>query len=274
MQLSGIVTLLTDFGTRDAWAGIMKGVLAGIAPDVRTIDLTHEIPPQSVRTGALALLSAVSYFPQGTIHVAVVDPGVGSERHALLVVTESAYLIGPDNGLLAPAAEKLGIRQIRRLDRPRYFLHPVSATFHGRDVFAPVAAHLANGEPVEALGSAAEEMKPLELPRALVTTDAIYGEVVGIDRFGNLVTNVPAVELGRADSRDIAVVVAPQHSGSAEPAAPVRIALVDAYAAVEVGQALAIVGSADLLEVSIRDGDAAAGLGATLGDSVTVLLRR
>src|SRR5712691_5770640 len=153
MRVNGIITLTTDFGTRDAYVGVMKGVVLGICPAARLIDLSHEVPPQAVRLGALLLRSAVEYFPSGTVHLAVVDPGVGGARQPVLAVTERALLVGPDNGLLAPAAALLGVRAVHRLEREAFFRQPVSQTFHGRDVFAPVAAHLAGGATPDAFGS-------------------------------------------------------------------------------------------------------------------------
>src|SRR5215470_7388033 len=178
MQASGIITLLSDFGSRDAYVGIMKGVMLGICPAARLVDLTHEVPAQAVQLGALGLRSAVAYFPVGTVHLAVVDPGVGSVRHPVAVIGERAILVGPDNGLLAPAAATLGAYSVRRLTCSELFLQPVSATFHGRDVFAPVAAHLAAGTPPHALGPELPALQPLSLPAPRVDTSTIHGEVI------------------------------------------------------------------------------------------------
>ncbi len=196
MRPSGIITLLTDFGTRDTYVGIMKGVALGICAPARLVDLTHEVPPQAVPLGAVLLRSSVGFFPEGTVHVAVVDPGVGSARAAVVATTERAFLVGPDNGLLAPAAAVLGLRSVHRLSNEAYFRHPVSAKFHGRDVFAPVAAHLAAGAPPEAFGDAVAGLAPLDLAEPKRDGAGLHGEVIQVDRFGNLITNISAAALG------------------------------------------------------------------------------
>src|SRR5262249_52128236 len=149
-----VIALTTDFGYEDPFVGIMKGVILGINPDARIVDVTHGIAPQEVRGGALALNYAAQYFPPETIHVAVVDPGVGTDRRPILIEGEDAFFIGPDNGVLSLAAEQKKPRRVVELANERYRLNPVSATFHGRDVFAPAAAHLSLGTPVESFGPA------------------------------------------------------------------------------------------------------------------------
>ena len=197
MQASGIITLLTDFGSRDAYVGIMKGVALGICPAARLVDLTHEVPPQAVRVGALLLRSALGYFPDGTVHLAVVDPGVGSARNPVAVLGERAILVGPDNGLLAPAATALGSYVVRRLTCQQLFRRPVSATFHGRDLFAPVAAYVDGGTSLEEIGAEIEDYVRFEIPRprSVETRGVIEGRIIHIDRFGNCVTNFTEAEL-------------------------------------------------------------------------------
>src|SRR2546428_5440790 len=170
-----IIPLTTDFGAADPFVGIMKGVIVGRAPTARVVDLTHGIPPHDVLAGALVLRHSVPYFPRGTIHLAVVDPGVGSERRALCVETTGALLVGPDNGLLSLAAPRGEIRRIMHLTEEHVFLSPRSATFHGRDVFAPVAAALAAGTPVEKLGSEVRDMQRLDLPPGVREARALRG---------------------------------------------------------------------------------------------------
>jgi len=257
---TAIVTLLTDFGMRDAYVGIMKGVILGIAPQARLVDLTHEVPAQDVTAGALLLRSAIEFFPPGTIHVAVVDPGVGSERRPLLVVTERGVLVGPDNGLLHPAAVACGLRELRVLDRAERFRRPVSRTFHGRDVFAPVAAHLACGTPPAELGSPATGMVELPLPAPRRDGGVVHGEVIYVDRFGNLVTNIPAAELASFPAQNLSVNVAGV-SG---------IPIASSYAAAPEGALLAITGSWGLIEVAVRNGSAAQRLGAGRGAAVSL----
>jgi len=255
-----VVTLLTDFGTHDTYVGIMKGVILGISPDVRLVDLSHEVPPQGVVPGALLLKSAVRYFPAGTIHLAVVDPGVGSARDAIAVFTDSGVLVGPDNGLLHPAASLLGLRETRRIECEKLFRHPVSRTFHGRDIFAPVAAHLATGIAAEEIGPLVPQLTPLTLPEPVTKPNETVGEVIYVDRFGNLVTNIPAAALKRLDA-SVAVVRLPDGTD---------LPIVNAYAEAPEGKPLAIVGSWEQIEIAVRNGNAAQRLRIGSGTSVKV----
>ncbi len=255
-----VITLLTDFGLSDAYVGIMKGVMLGICPAARLVDLTHDIPPQGIIPGALVLRNAVRFFPAGTTHLAVVDPGVGSARDPIAIVTERGVLVGPDNGLLHPAALAMGVREVRRLERTDLFRQPVSHTFHGRDIFAPVAAHLAAGWPPHELGSLLPAPRPLVLPAPRCEPGRVDGEVMYIDRFGNLITNIPATALAGFPTPEVSVSIR-----------GVRIApIVAAYAAVPEGSLLAIIGSWGVLEVAVRDGSAAEHLAADIGTAVTV----
>lgn len=255
-----IITLLTDFGTADAFVGIMKGVILGINPDARIVDLTHAVPPQHILVGALMLRSAVSAFPPGTIHVAVVDPGVGSTRRPILIETESGFLIGPDNGILSPAAAALRQRTARLIENATFFRHPVSQTFHGRDVFAPVAAHLSRGIEPAVLGPPLDAIVDLALPSAQRTASAVRGQVVHVDRFGNLVTNLEADAIASFPAERVSVSI-----GGTRVVGPVA-----AYAAVAEGQPLAIVGSWGMLEIAVRNGNAAEMFAARPGTPVTV----
>ncbi|HVM96935.1 MAG TPA: SAM-dependent chlorinase/fluorinase [Candidatus Acidoferrales bacterium] len=259
-----IISLLTDFGTEDPFVGIMKGVILGIAPDVQIVDLTHSVPPQDVRLGALMLSSAVEYFAPGTIHVAVVDPGVGSQRRAIVIETPKALLIGPDNGLLFPAARKLGISSIRSLENPALFCQPLSRTFHGRDVFAPVAAHLARGVALQNVGSAFTHCESLDLPEPRRSDTSIEGEVLYVDGFGNLITNIPGALLSNFPALDLSVSIVGMQI----------VGLSNSYSAVAAGAPLAIVSSSDLLEIAVRDGNAGQQLGAGVGVAVTVSVPR
>jgi len=258
---SRIITLLTDFGTADGYVGAMKGVILGINPEARLIDLTHAIAPQHVRAAALVLRNAVRFFPDGSIHVAVVDPGVGSARQAILIETAHGLLLGPDNGLLAPAALTLGTRGVRVIANDALFRHPVSQTFHGRDVFAPVAAHLSRGVAPDSVGPVADSILELTLPSARRSGQRIDGEVLYVDHFGNLITNIDVGLLSAFPPQQLSVSI--DRKPVSGP--------VSAYAAVPAGGAAAIVGSWDLLEVAVRDGNAAELLGAGPGTAVTVL---
>ena len=255
-----VVTLTTDFGTTDPFVGIMKGVIAGRAPAAHVIDVTHGIPAQDVRAGALVLRHAVPWFPPGTIHLAVVDPGVGGPRRPLCVETARARFVGPDNGLLSLAAPVAEVRRIVHLTDAGFFLPSPSTTFHGRDVFAPVAAALATGTTPAALGTEVPDMVRLELPAPAVEAGRIAGEVIYVDGFGNLVTNLSGDmvdQLGRAD--------AVLSVGST------RIRAVSTtYGAVAPGEPVAVVGSWGLVEVAVRDGSARVTLGADVGATVVI----
>ncbi|HVN87345.1 MAG TPA: SAM-dependent chlorinase/fluorinase [Candidatus Binatia bacterium] len=261
---NGVVTLLTDFGRTDGFAGIMKGVMLRANPRVRLVDLTHEIPPQDVVAGALVLRSAVPFFPRSTVHLAVVDPGVGGARRALVVATRTALFVGPDNGLLLPAAQALGITGVRAIDverllKRKVLREPISRTFQGRDVFAPVAAWLSTGAAVSAVGPVVRDPVELHLPVGQVQRNAIDGEVIYVDRFGNLITNITGKQLARFPTQRVSVSIG-----------RVRIrGLSTAYAAAPV-ELLAIVGSWGLLEIAARNASAAARLSAARGTRVHV----
>lgn len=249
-----IITLTTDFGLADGYVGVMKGVILGIAPHVVMVDLTHEVAPQNIRQAAFILATAVAYFAPGTIHLAVVDPGVGTPRRPLLVVTPRARYVGPDNGIFSQALAEPNA-QAWELDQPAYWLSTVSRTFHGRDVFAPIAAHLAAGVPPERLGRRIYD--PVSLPLSAPRRHAdghISGEVIHVDRFGNLISNIPAgwITPGAWSCR-IADQVAP---------------LVGSYAEVPEGALAGLVGSAGAVEVAVRNGNAARRLNVEIGEKV------
>lgn len=256
------MTLLTDFGTRDGYVGAMKGVIASLCPSALVHDLTHDIAPGDVRGGALALATSTASFPAGSIHVAVVDPGVGTARRGLLVEAGGQYFIGPDNGLLSLAATRP--RRVRELDRPQYFRATVSSTFHGRDLFASVAGHLAAGRDVAELGGEGADMIEVSLPAVRRHTGGVTGEILHVDRFGNLVTTISRDDLPAAP-RAVTVEVAGRAIAG----------LVSTYGDVEPGRLTALIGSGGRLEIAVRDGSAAAVLGeaAVAGAAVTVSAR-
>jgi len=250
-----IITLTTDFGLADGYVGIMKGVILGIAPAVCLVDLSHEIAAQDVRQAACVLARAVPYFPAGTIHLAVVDPGVGSQRRPLLVRAGQAFYVGPDNGLFTLALAE-PVAQAFELDRPAFWRPAVSRTFHGRDIFAPVAAYLATGVPPERLGRPIADPVLLELPRPTRHPDGhIAGQVVYVDRFGNLVSDVPAAWVAGGRWR-------------CEIAGRQIVGLSGTYAEAAPGALVALIGSEDTVEIAVRDGSAAARLGVREGEPV------
>jgi hypothetical protein len=252
-----IITLTTDFGDDSPYVAAMKGVILGINPQARLLDLSHQIPPQALRHAALFLAGAVPYFPPSVIHVVVVDPGVGTERALLYVEVEGHRLLVPDNGcwtsLLRPGAPA---PQVIRLAEPRFWRQPVSATFHGRDVLAPVAAHMSLGVNPQQLGPPVKEWVRPETPLPVESAEGIAGEVVFVDHFGNLITNIPGEWIGAS----AAVRVGPR-------AVP---RLVRTYGEAAPGDLVALVSSAGLLEVAVVQGNAADRLQVGVGAPVTV----
>lgn len=252
-----VITLLTDFGTSDNFVGIMKGVILSINPGAVVVDITHQVPPQDVWTAAYLLATAHRYFPPGTIHVAVVDPGVGTGRRAIVLETERAFFVAPDNGLLTPILKEEKIRRIIALTERRYWLPEPSATFHGRDVFAPVAAHLSRGVPPEKMGSLIEDPVLLEWPYPQKRPDgSIVGHVLHIDRFGNIITDIRREDL----AGDVVVEIADRRIRG----------LRRTFAEVEVGEPLAYIGSTGRLEIAIRQGNAAETFRVCRGDELIV----
>lgn len=250
-----LIALTSDFGLEDPYVGIMKGVILGIRPDVCLIDLTHGVPPQDVVAGTLALESARPYFPENSIHVAVVDPGVGGSRDAVVVFTDRDVFVAPDNGLLSFLSEG-EIREIRAIRNASLLRHPVSRTFHGRDVFAPVAAHLARGIAPGDIGPPRSEIVRLPLPRAVVTREEVNGEILTFDRFGNAITSIRGTEV--------------PEGFSAVRAGGVQWPVASTYEDVSRGEPLALVGSFGRIELSVRNGNARESLGLCSGIAVSI----
>jgi len=252
-----IITLTTDFGLVDGYVGAVKGVILGIVPDVRLVDLSHDIAPQDVRSAAFVLGRAAPFFPAGSVHLAVVDPGVGGDRRPLLVTTPRASYVGPDNGLFTAALAEEGA-QAWELDRPAFWLPEVSHTFHGRDIFAPVAAHRARGVPARELGSLITDPVRLPVISPVRHPDGrVMGQVVYVDRFGNLISNLPAEWVAAGGWR---CEIAGQQIGR----------LGATYASAAPGALVALVGSAGTVEIAVRDGNAATRLGVGIGAPVTL----
>ena len=264
-----VVTFLSDYGHADDFVGVCHGVIAQIAPGVPVLDVTHGIERHDVRAGALVLRRALAYMPAG-VHLAVVDPEVGARRRAIALRTagEDRYLVGPDNGLLLPAAERFGgIAEVVEISESPWRLQPVSATFHGRDLFAPVAARLAAGEPLAEAGPPLEpvELVPLDLPRPRVTGGELEAIAVGVDRFGNVSLLAAHGDLAAAGLRLGQPVVV--RAGEAELAA----SYARTFADVGVGDAIVYEDAARHVAVAVNTGDAAAALGGVRpGAPVTV----
>jgi S-adenosyl-L-methionine hydrolase (adenosine-forming) len=260
------IVLLSDFGYRDHYVGVMKGVIASIAPGAKVVDLTHGIPPQAIAAGAIALEQSWRYFPARTIFVAVVDPGVGTGRRPIAVESKAgARFIGPDNGVLWSAAQQAGIRRIVELRSPRYRLAAVSATFHGRDIFAPAAAHLWSGVRLASLGPAVPAMSPAEIVAGVIEKgNQIKGSVVYTDGFGNLITNIDRARVEGFASRFRGF----RLSVRIGRGAPIEIR--KAYGDAAAGGSLAIFSSFERLEIAVRDGSAAERFAAGPGALVTI----
>jgi S-adenosylmethionine hydrolase len=266
--VSAIITLLTDFGTEDTYVGVMKGVITSICPSAQVIDLTHQVPPQDIATGAFLLDVSVDYFPEGTIHVAVVDPGVGTARKPVALRTAKAFFVGPDNGIFTLVLQRQKLLQAICLDNPRYHLSTVSSTFHGRDIFAPVAAHIACGVSVEELGTPIHRLQRLPLPRIRVDWEGIRATIVHIDRFGNAISNLSRAEYEawriRWDVKEPAVQVAASNT---------TLPIVSTYGDVPRGKPVALFGSSERLEIAVNGGSAAGELALRRGDTIKVLRR-
>lgn len=261
-ETPNLITLMTDFGHDDVFVGVMKGVIAGINPSARVIDLAHGISPFNVVEAAFRLAQAYTYFPKGSVHVVVVDPGVGGDRRIVAMRSDGHIFLAPDNGVLSVVAEDKGHEVLIEVAEKRFSLPDVSSTFHGRDIFAPVAAHIAAGTPLEELGAPADKLRMLSVPEAAVSNEGVIeGQILWTDRFGNLITNIPArmVE-ARAKGRVVTVQV-----GSMEIAGLRR-----SYSEVQVGEPLAMIGSFGMLEVAVRQGSAAAQLGVNRGKRLRV----
>jgi len=256
-----VITLLTDFGLKDSYIGAMKGVILSINPEVHIIDITHDIEPQSILDAAFVLYTTYSYFPKGTIHLAVVDPGVGTERRPIGITTQDYYFIGPDNGVFGLVLGKHRDSEVFQLINNTYFREKISQTFHGRDIFAPVAAHLSLGVTLDKIGRVIKDYKGIEIPEPLVTQGLLEGQIIYRDRFGNLVTNVSQEIFSHFVGHDsFEIEVGPFKTQT----------LRSAYAEVAPGEPLAIFGSTGYLEISENMGNASARLGLDVGDPIRI----
>lgn len=265
--MAALVTLITDFGCRDEYVGVMKGVILSIAPDARIVDLSHHIPPQQIVQAAYMLKAAHGYFPDRTIHTVVVDPGVGSQRRILVLDAFNQLFVAPDNGVLTPVLDGPQVDTLIHVTASRYFLPRTSSTFHGRDIFAPIAGHLANGIAPALLG------KPLvpgsavrcRMPKPSPTADGgLRGCVIGMDRFGNLITNIDAETIDR-HCRDAPPAELRIRIGGVEIPGVVRT-----YSSVPPGSLLAVMGSRGYLEISVNGGSAREFLKSAVNDTVRI----
>ena len=282
---SPIITLTTDFGTSDVYVGVMKGVILNINPNAQIVDMTHAISPQNIREAAFTIQAAYRYFPKGTIHVIVVDPGVGSERQAIVCQTERAFFVCPNNGVLTYLlqdikTEETHISNTVVIENPTYLLPQISNTFHGRDIFPPVAAHLSHGVPLAEIGTPIQDLVRFPVPAIRISEGTLTGQIINVDSFGNLITNISenalaAFLLSSASNGD-AVGQLDKQTVSAKfevVAGNTRLKKLNGtYTESEAGEPLAIIGSFGLLEIAVNLGNAEARLGLKNGD--TVIVRR
>ena len=258
-----IITLTTDFSLRDPYAAEMKAVILSICPSAVIVDVTHEVEKFNIRMGAYMLASAISNFPHGTVHVAVVDPGVGTKRRPIIVQTATGFFVGPDNGLLVLAAEAQGVKRIYEITSRRLMLPHISSTFHGRDIFAPAAAHLANGVPPEEFGPEISEMVRPLFAEVTRKEDTLVGEVLHVDSFGNITTNIHAKNIGGIRGRMLQVEL---------PYNKLELKLSKTYAEAKPQEPIALIGSHDYLEIAVNQGNAAAKYQTKPGDKITLLM--
>jgi hypothetical protein len=264
MTPSGIITLTTDFGLSDAYVAMMKGVILSINPSARLVDVTHQVGTGSIFQAALLIRETFPYFPEGTVHLAVVDPGVGSDRRLLALQAGAHFFVGPDNGLFWPVFRDFEGSQAVQLTQSRYFLPSITQTFHGREIFAPVAAHLSLGLSLESFGPTVEDLTKLTIPQPYVQGEVLCGQIIRVDNFGNLVTNIsarevldflesgpPRIEAGKLVIRKLS-----------------RI-----YADGEDGEPLALINSSNLLELAVKLGRASEYIGLRNGEIVGALVK-
>ena len=253
------ITLLSDFGISDEYVAVMKGAIAKINPELRAIDITHKIPPQNIAAGRFCLMNAYPYFPAGTVHVAVVDPGVGGKRRAVAVELAQGFLVAPDNGLLSGVlSQNTAICAVELTNSDYWLTSDPSSTFHGRDIFAPVGAHLANGVSLQKLGREInpESLVKLDLPECTQTDNIIVGCIQYIDHFGNLVTNIPQ---SYVEGKNWILEIRGR-----------KIQARETYSDVKVGEKLSLIGSHGWVEVAVNSGNARLELGIELGDKVQI----
>lgn len=261
---TGIVTLTTDFGSSDPFVAIMKGVMLSIGPELNIIDVTHSITPYDTVQAALCVSRFRNYFPKGTVHVVVVDPGVGSKREGVIIRTERYFYVGPNNGVFSMLDSY--IERAVKIENPKYLSQPVSATFHGRDVFAPVAAHLTRTD-IGKFGPDISKLERISIPKPVLKDDAVSGHVIGFDRFGNALTNITTEMINELKEKK------PGGTIEVRTGRHVMNSLIDYYQTGAENSLCAIINSFDFLELFIRNANAHKRMGIKKGDSVLVRFR-
>jgi len=256
-----IITLLTDFGSKDHYVASMKGVILNINPQCTLVDITHEVRPHDIEEGAFILANTYSYFPKGTIHLSIVDPGVGGTRRLILLVTQNYFFVGPDNGLFTLVAQREKVKQVVVLTQQKYFLPKVSMTFHGRDIFAPVAAHLSLGIKPNAFGYEINSLEKIGFQKPIIKEGKLLGEIFHFDTFGNLVSNIDKEKLFQFIKGRPFVIRAGRKTIHG---------LKKGYWEGKKGEPIALLGSGGFLEISIREGNAQKVLKVKRGDRIIV----
>jgi S-adenosylmethionine hydrolase len=269
MPENRIITLLSDFGLSDVYVGVMKGVIAQINPALTVVDLTHQIPPQNIAAARFSLMNAYPYFPARTVHIAVVDPGVGSHRRGIALQLDSGFLVGPDNGLFSGVFNQNPVVEAVELTNPKYWRTPTpSTTFHGRDIFASAGAHLASGVPLEQLGEVIDPqtLVQLAIPERTPTGSGVTGCIQYVDHFGNLITNIPAADV---EGKTWSVAVGDS------PTETLRERIIpgsQTYSNQPLGEVVALVGSHGWVEIAVNGGSAQSQLQVDWGTVVEVVL--
>ncbi len=262
-----LITLLSDFGLKDPYVAEMKAVILGKCPEAQIVDISHEISKFDIRMGAFVLASAAPYFPRGTVHIAVVDPGVGTKRRPLIVESKHSFFVGPDNGVLMLAALKQRVQHVYVIEKTECMLPKVSKTFHGRDLFAPAAAYIATSHAASEVGKEVKSYVMPDFAKPRLKKNTVVGEVLHVDDFGNIITNVSTEmfkETGIRKGKSIKVEIG---------RASVTLRLCSSYGDVSVGEALAVIGSHGFLEISVNQGSAAVRFTAKSGASLRVWLQ-
>ena len=255
------ITLTTDFGLRDPWVGSMKGVGLFLAPQANIVDISHEVEAGNIFEGAFILANTYGSFPKGTIHVAVVDPGVGSDRDPIVILTDNYFLVGPDNGILSLAVQNANVKRIIKVTNDDFFQKPISSTFHGRDIFMPVAGYITRGVGLHDIGEDINDFVKIDYPHLKKDKDSVEGEVIYVDHFGNLITNITSesvqhlIDAGKAEIEINSIKV----SG-----------VDDSYSDKGEGATVALIGSLGFLEIASYKDRAVDKASAKIGDKVTV----
>ena len=261
---SGIITITTDFGERDPYVAMMKGVILSTNPGARIVDITHQVPAGSIRQGGSIIKESYPYFPSGTVHLAVIDPGVGGKRRPIVVLADNHFFVGPDNGLFWPIIRTGEHSEVIHLREKRYWMQSISTTFHGRDIFAPVASHLSKGLDPLLLGEKIDDPTTIPFPLPRKEKGDLVGEIIRVDHFGNLITNI---------TKDHLMPFLQPKGVSIKVGGLVLSILSTAYGDVPVGQPLALIGSSHLLEIAINMGNARNELGEKCKIGTKVIVR-